>query len=271
MPSSPLNSSQPGSTLHLPRILCLHGGGVTAEVFSLQCRTLIQHLGHKFRFCFADGPFPSTPGPGMIPTFQHVQTFRRWLRWSPEHPDPGPDAMIEKIDENLHQAMDRDDQQGGTGDWVALMGFSQGAKVCASLLLRQQIRTTKLGATMAGSKFKFAVLLAGRAPLLSLDVEVTDSLALVDANELTTGAFANVSGPFMQGDEHVLCLPTLHVHGMKDPGLALHRQLLKDYCKPGTTRVVEWDGDHRVPIKTKDVAVVAAQILALGKETGVTD
>ena len=269
MASSPPGLDKSNVNLHLPRILCLHGGGVTGQVFRLQCRALIQRLGHKFRFCFVDGPFVSAPGPGMIPTYRDYEPFRRWLRWTPDHPDPGPLPIVEKIDEALQEAMARDDCLGATGKWVALMGFSQGAKVCASLLLRQQIRAARLGEKRAGSQFKFAILLAGRAPLVTLDPELTDSLALVDANEITTGAFAQVSGAFMQGSEHILRLPTLHVHGMKDPGIVWHRQLLDDYCKPGSARLVEWDGDHRVPIKTKDVAIVSEEILSLGRETGV--
>ena len=235
----------------------------------MQCRTFIQHLGQHFRFCFADGPFEASPSPGMIPTYRDYAPFRRWLRYQQEHVDLGPDAMIQKIDQALQDAMKRDDRCGATGEWVALMGFSQGAKLCASLLLRQQIRAAKLGESNAGSRFRFALLLAGRAPLVALDTELVDSLALVDATELTTGAFTKVTGTFMQGTEHVLRLPTIHVHGINDPGLAQHRQTLDEYCEKGTTRLVEWDGDHRVPIKTKDVAAISNEVLSLARQTGV--
>jgi len=204
-----------------------------------------------------------------MPTYAHLQPFRRWLRWKTDQPDLEPETICQDIDRVINQAMAQDDTLGATGDWVALMGFSQGAKVCASLLLRNQLRVDKLGTEPAKTNFKFAILLAGRGPLVNLDTDLTDSIALADANEITTGAFTLISGAFLNGSDHVIRLPTLHVHGRKDPGLVNHRRLLTDYCKPGTTRLVEWDGDHRVVIKAADVTAVATQVLALAKQTGV--
>ncbi|KAI9742966.1 MAG: hypothetical protein M1818_003261 [Claussenomyces sp. TS43310] len=268
MSLAPLPSVSLGE-LHLPRILCLHGGGVNAEAFRLQCRGLFRCLDGTFRFVFADAPYLSPADPGVMPTYARLQPFRRWLRWEIAQPNPGPDAICRDIDTVLLETRINDDARGATGDWVAMMGFSQGAKLAASLLLRQQLRADKLGQDHAGSDFKFAVLLAGRAPLVALDPDLTDSLALADADELTTGAFAQITGTFLQGSDHVLRLPTLHVHGQKDPGLASHRRLLADFCRAGTTRLVEWNGDHRVVIQAADVAAVADEILALSKQTGV--
>ncbi len=254
--------------LHLPRILCLHGGGANAEAFRLQSRGLFRLLGDKFRFVFPDAPYLSPPDPGLMPTYAHLQPFRRWLRWMMDQPDPGPEVICHDIDRVINEAMAQDDALGATGDWVALMGFSQGAKVCASLLLRYQLRADKLENQPVETKFKFAILLAGRGPLVNLDMNLTDSIALADANEITTGSFALVTGTFLNGSDHVLHLPTLHVHGRKDPGLLNHRRLLTDYCKPGTTRLVEWDGDHRVVLQAADVTAVADQVLALARQTG---
>ena len=53
-------------TLHHPRILCLHGGGVNRDVFRAQARSLIKAL-PSFRLVFADGPFYCAPGPGIVP------------------------------------------------------------------------------------------------------------------------------------------------------------------------------------------------------------
>ena len=255
--------------LHLPRILCLHGGGTNAEAFRLQSRGLFRLLGDKFRFVFPDAPYLSPPDPGVMPTYAHLQPFRRWLRWKTDQPDHGPEVICHDIDRVINEVMVQDDALGATGDWVALMGFSQGAKVCASLLLRYQLRADKLGNQPAETNFKFAILLAGRGPLVNLDMNLTDSFALADANEITTGSFALVTGAFLNGSDHILHLPTLHVHGRKDPGLVNHRRLLTDYCKPGTTRLVEWDGDHRVVLQTADVTAVVDQVLALARQTGV--
>lgn len=267
--SIPPPSTVTHGDLHLPRILCLHGGGVNAETFRLQCRGLFRALDGTFRFVFPDAPYLSPADPTVMATYAYLQPFRRWLRWVIDQPNPGAEAICRDIDRVLQEAMIGDDANGATGDWVAVMGFSQGAKLAASLLLRQQLRAEKLGQDQAGSNFKFGVLLAGRAPLVALDPDIMDSLALADADELTTGAFAQVTGSFLQGSDHVLSLPTLHVHGLRDPGISNHRRLLVDFCKAGTTRLVEWDGEHRVVVKTPDATAVASEILALSKQTGV--
>ena len=255
--------------LHLPRILCLHGGGANAEAFRLQTRGLFRLLGATFRFVFPDAPYLSPPDPRIMPTYAHLQPFRRWLRWNTDQPDPGPEVICHDIDRVINEATALDDALGATGDWIALTGFSQGAKICASLLLRYQLRANKLKRQPAETYFKFAILLAGRGPLVNLDMNLIDSIALADANELVTGCFALITGVFLNGSDHVLHLPTLHVHGRNDPGLVNHRRLLTDYCKPGTTRLVEWDGDHRVVWQAEDVAAVVDQVLELARQTGV--
>ena len=256
-------------TLHLPRILCLHGGGVNAKVFKAQCRVVISQLRGMFRLCFVDGPFICGPGPGIIPVYKDHGPFRRWQRWLPEHPEVDAKTVIEEIDICLRKTMEEDDQRGATGEWVALLGFSQGAKICASLLFRQQVRAEKLGKERAGSKYRFAVLVAGRGPLVSLDPQLVMSPALADASQITSG-FSNFPDQgTLEKQNHVLRLPTIHVHGKRDHGLDLHRQLLEQYCEKGSTKLVEWDGDHRVPFKREDVVSVVDQIVDVARATGV--
>ncbi|KAI9742329.1 MAG: hypothetical protein M1818_003862 [Claussenomyces sp. TS43310] len=257
------------SSLHLPRMLCLHGGGTNAQIFRAQCRALEAHLKSSFRFCYAEAPFPSDAGPDVLSVYQDYGPFKRWLPWLPEHPILDSTTGVEAIDRSLETAMKEDDRKGATGDWVALLGFSQGAKVSASLLLRQQARADKSGHGV-GSNYRFAVLLAGRAPLVALDPpEPKSSSTLVDA--------AGTQYPAVPEDQtfgvskQTLRLPTIHVHGLQDPGLHLHRQLLEQCCEKGSTRLVEWNGNHRLPIKTQDVSLVVEQILAVAKETGVLE
>ena len=255
------------STLHLPRILCLHGGGTNARIFRVQCRILIRQLKSSFRLCFAEAPFSSQAGPDVTSVYREYGPFRRWLRWLPDHPEIEARSAVQKIEESLDAAKREDDQKGATGEWVALLGFSQGAKMCASLLLRQQVRSEKLGEHRSGTHYRFAVLLAGRGPLVALEPELVMTPALADASQIgsPTWLHEGLSGR----QEHFLHLPTIHVHGLRDQGLDLHRQMLERYCEKENTRLLEWDGDHRVPIKSKDVAAVVAQILDIGKETGV--
>lgn len=176
---------------------------------------------------------------------------------------------VRYIERQLKRAVDEDDAKGATGEWVGLLGFSQGAKMAASLLLAQQKRAEVLGADEAGSRFRFAALLAGRAPLVSLDPNLVMNSALVDVSQCTMEFDHFPDGTSGEKREHVVRLPTIHVHGLRDPGLHLHKRLLDQYCEIGSTRLVEWDGDHRLPIKTKDVAAIVEQILEVASETGV--
>ncbi|KAF2435831.1 hypothetical protein EJ08DRAFT_291299 [Tothia fuscella] len=252
-------------TLHLPRILCLHGGGVTAEAFKLQSRALITKLKPYFRLVYADGPFLCDPGPGILPVYADFAPFRRWLRWLPEHAEIDAESAVDEINYQIKQAMDGDTGDGADGEWVGLMGFSQGAKVSASLLFEQQCQEDVLGKGNASTHWRFAILLAGRAPLVSLSEYSKGNKALVDAGEISEG-FAHVE----EGDgKHKLRLPTLHVHGLEDPGLHLHRRLLEQYCEGGGATLVEWEGTHRVPIKGTDVQPIVDAIMDIARKTDV--
>jgi predicted esterase len=267
-----IGGAQEDTTLHLPRILCLHGGGTNAHIFRAQCRALDAPLRSRFRLCFAEAPFPSQAGPDVLSVYKDWGPFRRWLRWHPDHPERDAESTIEAIEESLAAAVEDDDRKGATGEWVALLGFSQGAKLAASLLLLQQVRAEKLGRQRAGSSFRFAVLMAGRLPLVSLDPELVAAPTVADVLQICCAPRSSDKkslGRGGGGEEIILRLPTIHVHGLRDPGLELHRLLLEQCCEEGSTRLVEWDGDHRLPIKTKDVSPVVEVIIAVATETGI--
>jgi len=258
------------AVLSLPRILCLHGGGVNAEVFRMQSRSIIKVLQGRFRLVFADAPFLCEPGPGIVPVYEDYGPFRRWLRWLPEHSEIEAEVATDEIWWQLKDAMDTDNNAGATGEWVGLLGFSQGAKLSASLLYEQQYRN-KLKATGENTKeddekpnFRFAVLLAGRAPLVSLRPETDSVPALVSAAEISEG-FQAVE---VETDDHILKLPTIHVHGLQDGGLHLHQRLQTQYCDRSSVTLVEWDGAHRVPFKNSDVQLVTDAIFDVVKKIG---
>jgi len=272
MPSIPttIPDSKP-----LPRILCLHGGGVNAAIFEVQSRSLIRHLQHSFRLVWADGPFFCDPHPDIIGVYGSYAPFRRWLRWLPEHTEIDAESSIAELGYAMRTAMEDDDREGGTGEWVGLMGFSQGAKMSASLLLEQQAREDKAQREgtqvetgfigIPGINWRFGILLAGRAPLSNLNPAIIKSKAMVSAEKISEGF--QFCDPV--NDDVILRKPTLHVHGMADPGLHLHRKLLNDYCEDGTTTLVEWEGAHRIPLKSKDVDRVVDAIYDMAEGTGV--
>jgi pimeloyl-ACP methyl ester carboxylesterase len=242
-------------SLRLPRLLCLHGGGTNAAIFRIQCRVLQRRLAPHFRFVFADAPFPSPPGPGVEPVFSQLGPFRSWLPKLGQT-DPPDREGVRKIDECIAAAVRADDARGASGSVVGLLGFSQGAKVAASLLLREQqsIGDSNKGDGGGAAKergYRFAVLLAGRGPLFVVG--------------------GHLEPPFNLGEEGRkmrLQLPTIHVHGLRDSRLEMHRHLLREWCQPGTTRLVEWDGNHRVPIKSQDVSAVVAEVMQVATSLG---
>ncbi|KAG9775189.1 hypothetical protein KCU88_g5197, partial [Aureobasidium melanogenum] len=151
------------------------------------------------------------------------------------------------------------ESDGGTGEWVGVLGFSQGAKLAASLLYEQQLQGKP-------GPWKFAVILAGRAPLVSLNEEAESFPWMQSAGGLPDAADLD---SVLERPDMKLRIPTLHVHGLKDEGLHLHRRLVQDYCAPGTTELVEWDGGHRIPIKKADVDKIVDAWVALADEYGI--
>lgn len=257
------------TTLDKPRILCLHGGGTNARIFKAQCRFLERRLSADFRLVYAEAPFASEAGPDVVSVYKSFGPFKRWLRSAPHQPHLPHGVCVRELDRALQTTMEDDDNLGATGEWVGLLGFSQGAKMAASLLLRQQLRDEVYGIPSAGPRWRFAVVLAGRGPLVNLDAELMNIPGLAAASDI-----GNPHGPpyLTRGEtRHILRLPTIHVHGLQDPGLDMHRDLLAYYHAPSTSRLLEWDGNHRVALKTKDVTPLVDQIMDVSKQTGVCE
>ncbi|KAL1603680.1 hypothetical protein SLS60_005268 [Paraconiothyrium brasiliense] len=239
-------------------------------------RSLIRHLQHSFRLVWADGPFFCDPHEDIIQVYGSYAPFRRWLRWLPEHTEIDAESCIDEIGYSIRTAMEDDDREGGKGEWVGLMGFSQGAKLSASLLLEQQAREEKAAREgraewdtgpigIAGLNWRFGILLAGRAPLSNLNPSLLTSKALVSAADLSEGF------QFVKDVDEAVILkqPTIHVHGMADAGLHLHRKLYKEYCEQGKTTLIEWEGTHRIPIKSDTVERVVGAIYEVAEQNEV--
>lgn len=250
----------------MPRILCLHGGGANATIFALQCRRLIAAL-PEFRLVFAEAPHASQAGPDVMSVYKDYGPFKRWLRWLPQHPELTPAAAVRAIDLSVMEAM-RDDP--GNGEWVAVLGFSQGAKVAASLLYRQQSSHGSFDGVrqMLQTDFKFGVLCAGRAPLVAMEEDEERLGILPNAAQITDPSELKEQDWGRLARSRKVSIPTVHVHGLLDAGLELHRQLFADFCERGSATVVEWQGDHRMPLKNADIGLITKEIRRLAVERG---
>lgn len=71
-----LSISAEDSTLHFPRILCLHGGGTNARIFRMQCRVLERSLSRSFRLVYAEGLFPAQPGSDVIYVYKNIWSIQ---------------------------------------------------------------------------------------------------------------------------------------------------------------------------------------------------
>lgn len=288
----------PPETLHRPRILCLHGGGTNASILSMQARTFTPQLAPHFRLVFADAPFPSDPHPGILPVYEDFGPFKVWSRWAQGQPvcgDTGdlalePAAVVDGADVQCRAAMAADDAAGATGDWVGLLGFSQGARMVGSFLLEQQLRIERLlghpitgpadvagiapadmPVGFAGGKWRFAVIMSGRGPFFALSPEA----ALIPSLD-TPGAVYNLStlrsaddedagGPAAAASRKRLALPSIHVSGLQDGGLPWNRELRALDCEPASSTVIEWDGDHRLPFRLEHVRPIVKEICRVAK------
>ena len=152
----------------LPRIACFHGGGSKGAIYEVQCAQLAGLLKNDFQFVFFDGPFESGPGPGILPAFRDYKPFRSWFKRD--------GSEVEQSDGGGYDISGRDgvervwklmEAAGPGGEWVGVMGFSQGTRITSGLLLDQQQRTS-LGELGSTPQLKFGVLcMGGGAPMVS--------------------------------------------------------------------------------------------------------
>ncbi|MCJ1261278.1 hypothetical protein MMC22_001142 [Lobaria immixta] len=230
----------------LPQILCLHGSGCNAEVLRIQTRLIRSQLEHRFEFLFLDGPFPSDPGPGVLPFFEDTAPFYRWTSTS-----KGQDETME-VREVLHKFLERP----GHERIVGLLGFSQGTRVVAGLLKRQQ--TTTDPTQLQGLHFRFGALFNGGGggvagtPMDLLQVEPNKG----DDRSRSPG-------------KQLISIPTLHVHGVNDSIYLNGKQYAARHFESGSFKTIDVDAAHHFPQKLKDVISVCTAILDLSEEPAV--
>ena len=214
-----------------PAILCLHGGGTNAAIFQIQTIRIQRLLSSHFEFIFLDAPFESGPGPGVLPTFEGCGPFYRWIS------EIGVYETPEKTKELIARLAQEQKMKDGRG-FVGVLGFSQGAKLSAGLLLEQQ-----LGKGIDwGEGLRFGVLCNGTSPPLTSNLSEAERMGRI-------------------------AYPTLHLIGLEDPWREEGRKLKSKYCDETQAVLLEFDVDHRLPIKDDDNNKVAAEILRIHSET----
>jgi predicted esterase len=205
----------------LPSILCLHGGGTNATIFNIQAIRLQRALSSTFNFVFLDAPFPGPPGPGVLPIFEGCGPFLRWTKSPADNnlPDETRALITNACKETA---------------FVGVLGFSQGAKLAAGLLLEQHVKKEK--------GFSFGVLLMGTSPPL-------------------------VGGLSEEERGTKIGVPSVVVVGKEDPWREEGRSLFWEFCDREKATLVELDVGHRLPTLEAETQIIVDEILKLYRET----
>ncbi|PGH13481.1 hypothetical protein AJ79_03611 [Helicocarpus griseus UAMH5409] len=275
----------------LPAILCLHGSGTSAEIFKIQTLRLRRELQHRFSFVFLDGPFETSPGPGVLPVFADEGPYFTWV--DPTASDPPPRSLERKDEDDrkregkrgrtqlmpkrtvdvLEEVVRRQIEKDGKG-FVGVLGFSMGGRLAAGLLMEQQWRIMKEQKTVNGEgdtnengvdgstttvdqeqTFKFGVFICGTSPPITKlhDLLNHDS---EDREE------AKVRLPQID-------IPTLHVLGLNDPWFTQGEVLAATHFTPAKRTVRRLEMGHHLPVQKQDNMLVVEGILEMAKKVGV--
>ncbi|CZR48165.1 fusarin C cluster-oxidoreductase [Fusarium proliferatum ET1] len=208
--------------VHHPRLLCLHGGGASSQIMRIQFSKLESALRKTFQLVFLEGPLDSAPGPGVLPFFEDFGPYSCWV----------------SDDKSLLPEEKRKEETNATayiktfmlqyGPFAGILGFSQGARATASILLEQQREAFTHDAL-------FGVFFCGTFP------------------------------PFIP-DAPDISLPTVHILGLTDPYLREGEVLLEHCTQQSVRRVIKFNGGHHMPTNP-DVTQQIADVISMTYRT----
>lgn len=240
----------------LPRIACFHGGGSSAAIFAVQCEALQRQLASTFVFEFFEAPFERDAGPGVLPFFKYEKygPYKTWFQRARDGAElsdgrssslvksefsagvRGGEGGVERVWRLLRgrdAELELEGREGEMGEWVGVMGFSQGTRVVAGLLLDLQ-RRKEMGRFRAGDiDFKFGVLCMGSGPPMLSDL-------------------ASVAS-----DDSIILAPTLHLHGLRDGCYEGGKKQCHTYFEQSAATVYDIDYHHAMPWHRADLLRLA--------------
>lgn len=113
------------------RLLCLHGGRTSGDIFKYQLRALVAQLGDTAEFVFVDGRVRvQSSAPEVMAAFPE-SAFYQHLERVVEDKD-AETGRYDGIDAGVHWLMELDATRGPFDAWI---GFSQGANLIFLTLL----------------------------------------------------------------------------------------------------------------------------------------
>jgi len=216
-----------------PAILCLHGSGTNSTIFNVQSIRIQRALTSHFSFVFIDGPYETGPGPGVVPFFEGCGPFFRWISATEqiEMPEKTKELILKTEEEQL--------KKDGRG-FVAVMGFSQGGRAAAGLLLEQQVKN----GTREKKGIRFGIFLNSTAPPMAYGLTEQDLAERIN-------------------------FPSLHVVGAEDPWRDSSRRLALEHFNREQCVMLEFNVGHRLPILEEDTMKIVTEILRMHQESSV--
>lgn len=192
-------------------------------IFNIQSIRIQRPLSQYFEFLFLDAPFECQAGPGVLPFFDGCEPFRAWVNQHGQSLRPESQKAIE------------DAISGRETDVVGVMGFSQGARLGAGLLLMQQLRQKVTGVETG---FQFGIFCMGISQPLVLE-------------------------EFWAQKDELISIPSLHVTGIQDPWYSEGKKLHSSHFDRENSTLIELDVGHRLPAETDQNMRVVEGIKAL--------
>ncbi|KAF2788773.1 citrinin biosynthesis oxidoreductase-like protein CtnB [Melanomma pulvis-pyrius CBS 109.77] len=251
-PSSSPKPSSGSSGATKPTLLAFHGSGSNSTIHIVQLARLARHLKPDFEIESLEAPFPSPAGPGILPFFEGMGPYKRWLPPSEKlsldsmKAGTGLRTMPPEVEDLVRSTVLRIRAQGGKV--VGLIGFSQGTKVVAGLLrgceIRRVVEATGVETTDADwLDFQFGLSVCGSYPPPLVPSSAT---SLLTASSLSLEQKLALETAKIQ-------LPTLHMLGSEDEWAWTGKLLIKaDYeVGEGKSEVREIEGGHHYPQKAE--------------------
>jgi predicted esterase len=236
-----------------PTLLAFHGSGSNSTIHTVQLARLSRFLKKDFEIESMEGPFPCPAGPGILPFFEGMGPYKRWvppsekLTFDGMKDGIGMRVMPEEVEELVRSTVQRIRSQGGRV--VGLIGFSQGTKVVAGLLRGCEIRRALASEEHRQAvwketdwcEFSFGLSFCGSYPP---PLTPRQTLHLITESELSKEDKFKLETSKIQ-------IPTLHVQGEVDEWKWTGK-LLIDGCyevAEGKSEVWEHEGGHHYPQK----------------------
>ncbi|KAI4242033.1 MAG: hypothetical protein L6R40_004260 [Gallowayella cf. fulva] len=265
------------------RVLCLHGMGVNAAIFAAQTAHFRSLLPLDYEWIFIDGPAECDAAPGVAAFYEPP-----YLCW---YTSPTT-AKMDSAHKLISSVIERD------GPFDAVMGFSQGAALAASAILRHQIQHPNrpplfnMGIFIcspmpfsqsldfgvdARKYFGLGGLLRPSRPGCPTTVPeylITDPAYLKGEDELddSSSGSDDESLPVRRTSPSIfyqmyhstvdtvrIKIPTVHVYGRRDKW-RLHSKDLVKLCPKNLATVYEHDGGHEIPKSASEEICDAIEI-----------